>query len=137
LAYKVIVDGSMRDKRIAVGIIITNQGKILEQIGKRLGDGTSLQSEFLAIYESLKLMLEFAPNSCVTIVTDCNEVEQVLNGQKEISASSCEDVVRRIRELETKFAKIEYQKGTDQQVRLAHNLAKKALPQKRGYSFRV
>lgn len=113
----IFTDGGARGNPgpAAVGVVIKNdQGKIVEQFGKLIGETTNNIAEYTAVVEALSwvhnnLTIEQLNNTTISFFLDSNLVVNQLNGLFKIKKSNLRNLMWSVRELEGKLGiKITY-----------------------------
>ena len=93
----------------AAGIVLRNdEGNVLLKQGRYLGIGTNNEAEYQAIIFGLKTACETNPNDSLTCILDSELVVNQLNGIYKVKNARLAVLYKKVRELETKFKKVEY-----------------------------
>ena len=93
----------------AAGIVLRNdEGNVLLKQGRYLGIGTNNEAEYQAIIFGLKMAHETNPNDSLTCILDSELVVNQLNGIYKVKNARLAVLYKKVRELETKFKKVEY-----------------------------
>lgn len=105
MKFLVFTDGGARGNPgpAAVGVVIKDEeGKILHQFGKKIGETTNNVAEYQAVIEALVWMRDNlkVPNSKFQFFLDSRLVVNQLNGLFKIKESHLRDLLLRVRELE-------------------------------------
>lgn len=141
----VFTDGGARGNPgpAAIGVVIkhktqnmehgTNEGEIIAQFGKRIGETTNNVAEYVAVIEALRwiinnLTIEQLNNRTISFFLDSKLVVNQLNGLFKVKDSYLRELLLKIRELETEVGgNVSYSLIPREKNWLADKLVNKSL----------
>lgn len=102
-------DGASRNNpgNAAIGYLVTNDKKVLEQGGEYIGVTTNNQAEYRALIKALKEAKKYKPIK-ITCYSDSQLMIKQLRGEWKVKEPQLKDLHSNIKELEKNYKKIHY-----------------------------
>jgi ribonuclease HI len=126
---KIFTDGGARGNPGPAGIgvaVYSADGKLLKKHSQYLGERTNNEAEYEAVIAALSLAAAIGASE-LSFYLDSELVVRQLTGIYRVRNSRMQELLLRVRNLETKFKKIKYQNIPREKNRLADKLVNEAI----------
>lgn len=127
---KIFTDGGARGNPgpAGIGVFVEENGAILAEIGKRIGETTNNVAEYKAVIEAFNFLIKKPPKSDVHFFLDSLLVCSQLNGVYKVKDAKLRELLFEIRTLESQIlVKITYSHVRREQNKNADRLVNAAL----------